>query len=39
MESPEMMEIQDKTTELQEEIENLNDDRARIKKEVENEYA
>lgn len=39
MESPEMMEIQDKTTELQEQIENINDDRARIKKEVEEEYA
>ena len=36
--SPEMLEIQDKTTDLQEQIENLNDDRARIKKEVEKEY-
>ena len=39
MNSPEMMEIQDKTTDLQEQIENINDDRARIKKEVEEEYA
>ena len=39
MNSPEMLEIQDKTTELEEDIKNVQDDIDRMKKEVEEEYA
>jgi hypothetical protein len=38
MESSEMLELSDKTTEIQEQIENLNDDKARLRKEIEKEY-
>jgi hypothetical protein len=38
MESPEMMEISDKTTELQNQIENVQDDIATMTKAVEKEY-
>jgi uncharacterized protein YukE len=38
MNSPEMMELSDKTTELQEQIENIQDDIASMTKAVEKEY-
>ena len=39
MSSPEMVEISDKTTELQEQMENIQSDLDSIKKSVEEEYA
>jgi hypothetical protein len=39
MESPEMLELSDKTTEVQEQIENIQSDLDSIKKSVEEEYA